>query len=86
MNETIEDRVLKAIEALFEEVGYIPDSELKLDARLIDDLGCDSLDHVEITMALEDAFSIEIPDDTAADCMTPADFAKAIRGLLEIAA
>ena len=34
-------------------------------AQLISDLGADSLDHIEIVMAIEDEFGVEIPDDMA---------------------
>lgn len=40
------------------------------DASLIDDLGADSLDVVEVTLAVEDAFTVQITDDEAAGCST----------------
>jgi len=40
-------------------------SELKLESSFIDDLGADSLDIVELVMAMEDAFEMEIPDEAA---------------------
>ena len=40
-------------------------AQVKEDAKFIDDLGADSLDTVELVMALEDEFSIEIPDEEA---------------------
>lgn len=39
--------------------------EVTPDKHLINDLGCDSLDEVELVMALEDEFGIEIPDEDA---------------------
>ena len=39
--------------------------EVKEDAKFIDDLGADSLDTVELVMALEEEFEIEIPDEDA---------------------
>lgn len=42
--------------------SYI-NTEIKEDDNLIDDLGLDELDHVELTMALEEEFHIEIPDE-----------------------
>jgi len=43
----------------------IDGSELKLESSFIDDLGADSLDIVELVMAMEDAFEMEIPDEAA---------------------
>lgn len=43
----------------------IDSSELKLESSFIDDLGADSLDIVELVMAMEDAFEMEIPDEAA---------------------
>jgi acyl carrier protein len=43
------------------------------DAKFVDDLGADSLDTVELVMALEEAFSIEIQDDDAGKIATVGD-------------
>lgn len=43
------------------------------DSHIIDDLGADSLDAVELIMALEEAFDIEIDDDAASDILTVQD-------------
>ena len=45
--------------------------QLKLDANFSNTLGLDSLDQVEIVMALEDEFNIEIPDREAEQIHTP---------------
>lgn len=42
----------------------------------MNDLGLDSLDHVEIIMAMEDEFSFEIPDTDAEKLLTPADIVR----------
>tara|TARA_B100002019_G_C21014888_1_gene471829 strand:- start:101 stop:334 length:234 start_codon:yes stop_codon:yes gene_type:complete len=58
---TVEDRVKKVVaERLAIEVDKI-----KSDSRFVDDLRADSLDLVEITIALEEEFDIEIPDEEA---------------------
>lgn len=44
-----------------EQIG-VNEDQLTAGARLTDDLGADSLDFVELTMALEEAFGVEIPD------------------------
>ena len=43
----------------------IDESKFSLDSKFIDDLGADSLDTVELVMAFEEQFDIEIPDDAA---------------------
>ena len=48
-------------------------------ASFIDDLGADSLDTVELVMAFEEEFGIEIPDDAAETILTVADAVKFIR-------
>ena len=48
----------------------IDESKVNLDAKFIDDLGADSLDTVELVMAFEEKFSIEIPDDAAETILT----------------
>ena len=47
-------------------------------AKLIEDLGADSLDTVELVMALEEGFDIEIPDEVAAEVKTVDDIIKLI--------
>lgn len=49
-----------------------------MDARFVEDLGFDSLDHVEIVMSLEDEFGFEIPDKDAEKLKTPRDVFKYI--------
>ena len=43
----------------------VDESEVTEDAKFIEDLGADSLDTVELVMALEEEFNLEIPDDQA---------------------
>ncbi|MFZ9834914.1 MAG: acyl carrier protein [Holophagaceae bacterium] len=51
----------KVISIIAEQLAK-PEESIKETSRFIDDLGADSLDTVEIIMAMEEAFSIEIPD------------------------
>ena len=55
------DKVKKII---VEQLG-VEDDEVKLESSFIDDLGADSLDIVELILALEEEFDIEIPDSEA---------------------
>ena len=48
-------------------------------ASFTEDLGADSLDAVELIMAIEEAFDIEIPDEEAETMTTPADCVTAIK-------
>ena len=52
-----------------EQLG-VPIRTVKATSRIIADLGGDSLDVCELTMAIEDEFGIEIPDDAAEKLMT----------------
>ena len=58
---SIEDRVTKII---VEQLG-VKEEEVKAEASFVDDLGADSLDTVELVMALEEEFDTEIPDEEA---------------------
>jgi acyl carrier protein len=51
----------------------VEESEVTPTASFVDDLGADSLDRVELIMAFEEAFDIEIPDDQAETIKTVAD-------------
>ncbi len=59
-------------EVVVEQLSVSPD-EIKDDAKFVEDLGADSLDVVELVMALEEKFDIEIPDDEAEKIQTVAD-------------
>ena len=58
---SIEDRVRKIV---VEQLG-VEEEQVTPEASFVDDLGADSLDAVELVMALEEEFDIEIPDDEA---------------------
>lgn len=50
--------------------------QLTLQSHFINDLGLDSLDHVEVIMAIEDEFGFEIPDADAEKLLRPADIVR----------
>ena len=58
---SIEDRVKKIVS---DQLGKSVD-EIQSDSSFVDDLGADSLDTVELVMALEEEFNTEIPDEEA---------------------
>lgn len=59
--ENIEQRVKKIVA---EQLG-VNEAEVKIESSFVDDLGADSLDTVELVMALEEEFNCEIPDEDA---------------------
>lgn len=59
--ENIEQRVRKIVA---EQLG-VNEADIKNESSFVDDLGADSLDTVELVMALEEEFECEIPDDDA---------------------
>lgn len=61
MSISIEERVAKIV---VEQLG-VADDQVKAEASFVDDLGADSLDTVELVMALEEEFETEIPDEEA---------------------
>ncbi|MBU1261395.1 acyl carrier protein [bacterium] len=61
MVENVFERVKKIV---IEQLG-VNESQITGDASYIDDLGADSLDTVELVMALEEEFDLEIPDEDA---------------------
>ena len=62
--------MLEKIQAMLAEALNLPLEKVTTDAKIVDDLGADSLDTVELIMALEEAFDIEIPDDKAENIKT----------------
>ncbi len=68
MSETAERVKAIIVENLGVEAGKVTET-----ASFIDDLGADSLDTVELVMAFEEAFDVEIPDDAAEKILTVAD-------------
>ena len=61
---------VKAI--VVEQLG-VDEAEVTIDSTFIDDLGADSLDIVELIMAFEEEFNVEIPDDVAKKIKTVKD-------------
>jgi acyl carrier protein len=69
VSATIEEKVKTLI---VDQLG-VEETEVTADAKFIDDLGADSLDTVELVMALEEEFGIEIPDEDAEKITTVKD-------------
>ncbi|HEX9742652.1 MAG TPA: acyl carrier protein [Nitrospiraceae bacterium] len=62
----VEEKIKKIVA---ENLG-VEEDEVVPDAKFVDDLGADSLDTVELVMAFEEAFDIEIPDEDAEKILT----------------
>lgn len=62
----------KVQEKISEQLGIEPE-EVTMESSFIEDLGADSLDIVELLMALEEEFDIEIPDEEAEKLVTVSD-------------
>lgn len=63
---------------IVEQLG-VEEDEVKMEASFIDDLGADSLDIVELVMALEEEFDLEIPDEDAEKIRTVGEAVKYIQ-------
>ena len=59
------DELLKKVRTIVSDKLSISEEQVTEDASFIDDLGADSLDTVELIMALEEEFNVEIPDEDA---------------------
>ncbi len=75
MSEDVETRVRKIV---VEHLG-VDEDKVVPSASFIDDLGADSLDTVELVMAFEEEFGIEIPDDAAETIQTFGDACRFIK-------
>jgi acyl carrier protein len=73
---SIEQRVK---EIIVEQLG-VNESEVKPEAKFVDDLGADSLDLVELVMALEEEYNMEISDEDAEKILTVGDAINYIKG------
>ena len=62
----------KVKQIIVEQLG-VDEAEVTANASFVDDLGADSLDTVELVMAFEEAFDIEIPDEDAEKIRTVSD-------------
>lgn len=65
----------KVKDIIMEQLGIDDPAKIKPEASFIDDLGADSLDIVELVMAMEEEFDLEIPDEDAEKLKTVQDVA-----------
>lgn len=73
--------MLEKIQEMLAEALNLPLEKVTADAKIVDDLGADSLDVVELLSRLEDEYGIMIPDDEVENLVTVADVASEIEKL-----
>ena len=71
--EIVEKEIVEKVKQIIGEQLGVDEGEVTLSASFVDDLGADSLDRVELVMALEEAFDLEIPDEEAEKIRTVQD-------------
>lgn len=75
--------IFENIRKIISEQLGIDEKNISLDSNLTSDLDADSLDAVEIIMALEDEYSIEIPDEKIENLKTISDLVEYIESLVQ---
>ncbi len=71
--------IFDKVKAIIVDQLGVEESEVAMEASFVDDLGADSLDIVELVMALEEEFGLEIPDEEAEKIRTVGDAVKFIQ-------
>ena len=74
-----QEEILQKVCSIVSEQLSVESAEVKSDSNFQNDLGADSLDTVELVMAFEEEFGIEIPDDAAETIQTFGDAVKFIK-------
>jgi len=77
------DGVAKRIQELVSDHLGVEPGDVSPEAHILDDLGADSLDVVELVMALEEGFDLEIPDEDVEGLRTIADVQKYVATRIE---
>jgi acyl carrier protein len=81
MAAATEQEILAGLGEIVEEIVGIPAAEVTLEKNFIDDLDIDSLSMVEIAVAAQDKFGVEIPDDELRNLKTVKDVVNFVQGL-----
>mgnify|MGYP003312245876 FL=1 len=73
------EEIFEKVKAIIVEQLGVAEASVEMEASFIDDLGADSLDIVELVMALEEEFDLEIPDSDAEKVVTVGDVVEYIK-------
>jgi acyl carrier protein len=84
MNNMLSENDTKAVLAILVRELDVQEAQLTPDARLEEDLGADSLNKAEITMALEERFNLSIPDEQWEGVSTVGDVFEALAEILSL--
>ena len=74
-----EQEILAGLAEIIDEIAGVPADEVTADKTFVDDLDIDSLSMVEIAVAAQDKFGVEIPDDSLKDLKTVQDVIDYVR-------
>lgn len=80
---TEENRMLQKIQNMLAEALNLPVEKVTPDSKIVEDLGADSLDVVELLSRLEDEYGIMIPDEEVENLVTVADVAAELEKLVK---
>lgn len=75
--------MLEKVQAMLAEALNLPVEKVTADAKIVEDLGADSLDVVELLSQLEDEFGVVIPDEEVENLVTVGDVATEIEKLVK---
>lgn len=75
--------IFEKVRSIIAEQLGLEESEIAMESSFVDDLGADSLDIVELIMALEEEFDLEIPDEDAEKVATVGDVVGYIKAHIE---
>ena len=82
MTDTLTETEMAKVQEILMNQLQVKREQIKPEARIIEDLGADSLDMVEIAMKAEEEFSLTLPDDEAEKIVTVDDLCEAVGKLL----
>ena len=80
LNNMSSDSVFEKVKAILVDQLNISEDSVQMDSLFVDDLNADSLDMVELVMAMEQEFNISIPDEEAERIKTVGDAVEFIKG------